>query len=123
MDEKSIEPRYIDAAIIEQGRTVYNMIMPKKSGGLGGYLYVCGSVSLYETVMLGIKQAMYNSRNVTKSQAEELISTAFSERRFMLGKCSIFLPNVPTLQYLQLYNVLAVQMFKSRGPNDCQTYS
>lgn len=97
--EKSIEPRYIDSVIIEQGRTIYDMIMPKESGGLGGYLYVCGSISPYETVMCGIRQAMYNCRNVTKSQAEELVAMAFAQRRFMLGKRSIFLPNVSTLRF------------------------
>nr|XP_036575257.1 sulfite reductase flavoprotein alpha-component [Colletotrichum truncatum]KAF6781801.1 sulfite reductase flavoprotein alpha-component [Colletotrichum truncatum] len=84
MDEKHTEPRRIDAAIVEYGRTVYEMIMPKKQGGLGGHLYVCGSVSLYETVMSGLKRAMYNNQNVTKAQAEELVATAFAERRFML---------------------------------------
>jgi sulfite reductase alpha subunit-like flavoprotein len=100
MDEKSMGQKYIDAVIIEYGRTVNDMIMPKKLGGLGGYLYICGSVSLYETVMTGIKQAIYNNQNVTKSQAEELIATAFSERRFMLGKYWIFSLYLPTPQYL-----------------------
>lgn len=90
MEEKPTEPRYIDSAIVEYGRTVYEMIMPKKYGGFGGHLYVCGSVSLYETVMSGIKRAMYNNQNVTKSQAEELVANAFAERRFMLGKCLFF---------------------------------
>lgn len=88
MDERSTEPRYIDSVIIEYGRTVYDMLMPKKSGGFGGHLYVCGSVSLYETVMSGIKRALYNNQNVTKSQAEDLVATAFAERRFMLGMWS-----------------------------------
>jgi len=113
MDQKSIEPRFIDAAIIEQARTVYDMIMPKRSGGHGGYLYVCGSVSVYETVMHGIRKAMYNCRNVTKSQAEELVSIAFSERRFMLGKCSII---------IHLTSVSPIPQRRSR-PNDLQTYS
>ncbi|KFY18009.1 hypothetical protein V492_00213 [Pseudogymnoascus sp. VKM F-4246] len=84
MTEKVTEPRYIDTLIVEHGHTVYDMLMSKKAGGLGGYLYVCGSVSFYETVMIGLRQAMYNSRNVTKLQAEELVTIAFSERRFML---------------------------------------
>ena len=85
LDEKTTETRYIDAAIIEYGKTVYDLISPRKAGGLGGHLYVCGSVSLYETVMSGIKRAMYNNQNVTKAQADELVATAFAERRFMLG--------------------------------------
>ena len=99
MDEKSTEPRYIDSVIVEYGKTVYDMITPKKSGGLGGHLYVCGSVSLYETVMSGIKRAMYNNQNVTKSQAEELVAIAFAERRFMLGKRSVCLHNLPSPAY------------------------
>lgn len=94
LDEQSVEPRYIDAAIIEHGRSIYDMVMPKKSGGLGGYLYICGSVSLYETVMRGIKQAMYNSRNVAKSQVDDLVAVAFAERRFMLGKWSTIIEDI-----------------------------
>jgi hypothetical protein len=45
--EKETAPRYIDSVIVEQGATVCDMVMSKKQGGLGGYLYVCGSLSVF----------------------------------------------------------------------------
>lgn len=57
--EQDMDPRYIDTTIVEQGRLVSELVMSKSQGGLGGYLYICGSVSVYETVMSGIKQAIY----------------------------------------------------------------
>lgn len=82
--ERDMDPKYIDATIIEQGRLVSELVLSKNQGGLGGYLYVCGSVSVYETVMSGIKQAIYKYQASTTSTAESLLATAFAERRFML---------------------------------------
>jgi cytochrome b involved in lipid metabolism len=58
--------------------------MSKSQGGLGGHLYICGSVSVYETVMSGIKQAIYKYQASTHAMADSLLATAFAERRFML---------------------------------------
>ena len=82
--EKQIKPRYIDAAILDQASDVCDVIMSTKQGGLGGYLYVCGSVSLYETVAQALLSALYRHRAVTKEGAESLLATAFAERRLML---------------------------------------
>ncbi|KAF2261865.1 hypothetical protein CC78DRAFT_499454 [Lojkania enalia] len=82
--EQDMDPRYIDATILEQGRLVSELVMSKSQGGLGGYLYICGSVSVYETVMSGIKQAIYKYQASTHSTADALLATAFAERRFML---------------------------------------
>lgn len=84
MVEQDMEPRYIDSTIIDQGRLVSELVMSKSQGGLGGYLYICGSVSVYETVMSGIKQAIYKCQASTQSTADSLLATAFAERRFML---------------------------------------
>ena len=83
--EKQIQPRYIDAAIVEQGKTVCDLVMSKSQGGMGGYLYICGSVSVYDAVMSGIRQAIYNNQSATKESAETLLAAAFAERRLMLG--------------------------------------
>jgi hypothetical protein len=83
--ESPIEPRYIDATIIDQGEIVCDIVISKIQGGLGDYLYICGSVSVYETVNSGIRQALYNNRSATKESASTLLATAFAERRFMLG--------------------------------------
>ena len=83
--EQDMEPRYIDATIVAQGRLVSELVMSKSQGGLGGYMYICGSVSVYETVMSGIKQAIYKYQASTKSTADSLLATAFAERRFVLG--------------------------------------
>ncbi|KFY97185.1 hypothetical protein V498_02205 [Pseudogymnoascus sp. VKM F-4517 (FW-2822)] len=110
MTEKITEPRYINTLIVEHGHTVCDMLMPKKAGGRGGYLYVCGSVSFYETVTLGLRQAMYNSRNVTKLQAEELIAIAFAERRFMLD---IFM--TPQSMSLKQESISLAQLARNTG--------
>ncbi|KAG8776015.1 hypothetical protein FRC16_004643, partial [Serendipita sp. 398] len=86
--EKTMEPRYIDATIMDQGPTVCDLIISTKLGGLGGYLYICGSVSLYETVMRGFRNALYKYRAVTKEGADELMAQAFAERRCILTTLS-----------------------------------
>lgn len=83
--EQDMSPRYIDTTIVDQGRLVSELVMSKSQGGLGGYLYICGSVSVYETVMSGVKQAIYKYQASTQSSADSLLATAFAERRFMLG--------------------------------------
>ncbi|KAF2475923.1 uncharacterized protein BDR25DRAFT_253564 [Lindgomyces ingoldianus] len=82
--EQDMEPRYIDTTIVEQGRLVSELVMSRNQGGLGGHLYICGSVSVYETVMSGIKQAIYKYQASTHESADTLLATAFAERRFML---------------------------------------
>lgn len=82
--EKHMEPRYLDATILDQGPLVCDMVISTKLGGHGGYLYVCGSLSLYETVMKGIRAALYRHRAITKEGADEMLAQAFAERRFML---------------------------------------
>ncbi|KAM5354753.1 hypothetical protein ACJ41O_001400 [Fusarium nematophilum] len=82
--EKETPPRYIDSLIIEQGSTICDMVMSKKQGGLGGYLYVCGSVSVFDSVMSGIRKAMYTYRTATMDTVDLIIDKAFAERRFML---------------------------------------
>lgn len=61
LSEKRVSPRYLDALIIEQGRTVCDMVVSKSQGGLGGHLYICGSLAMYETIMNGIRQAIYHN--------------------------------------------------------------
>jgi len=85
LEEQDMDPRYIDSAIIEEGRLVSELVMSRGQGGLGGYLYICGSVSVYETVMVGIKQAIRKYQASIHSSADLLLATAFAERRFMLG--------------------------------------
>jgi sulfite reductase alpha subunit-like flavoprotein/predicted heme/steroid binding protein len=82
--ERRMEPRYIDVLIAEQGATVCDLVMSKKQGGLGGYLYICGSVSVFDSVMNGIRKAIYNHRTATMESTELIVNTAFAERRIML---------------------------------------
>ncbi|KAF5664743.1 hypothetical protein FHETE_7015 [Fusarium heterosporum] len=82
--EKETTPRYIDSLIIEQGNTICDMVMSKKQGGLGGYLYVCGSVTVFDSVMSGIRKAIYTYRAATMETADLIINKAFAERRFMI---------------------------------------
>lgn len=48
--EQETSRRYLDATIIDQGRLVSELVMSKSQGGLGGHLYICGSVAIYETI-------------------------------------------------------------------------
>ncbi|ETN42751.1 uncharacterized protein HMPREF1541_01909 [Cyphellophora europaea CBS 101466] len=82
--EKPMNPRYLDALIIEQGKTVCDMVISKSQGGLGGHLYICGSLAMYDTIMDGIRQAIYHNWTSTKESADTLLAKAFAERRFML---------------------------------------
>ncbi|CAE6432523.1 unnamed protein product [Rhizoctonia solani] len=103
--EKHMEPRYIDSIIVEQGSYICDLVMSTKLGGLGGYLYICGSLSLYETVMSGLRQALYKYRAVTKESADSLLATAFAERRFMLDVFMtprIISDNEPTIPLSEL---------------------
>lgn len=103
--ERHTPPRYIDALIVEQGATVCDLVMSKKHGGLGGNLYVCGSVAVFDSVMAGIRKAMYNHRTSTMDSTDALINTAFAERRFMLDVFMTPKPlpcNLPTIPQSQL---------------------
>ncbi|KAF2837286.1 hypothetical protein M501DRAFT_1018193 [Patellaria atrata CBS 101060] len=82
--ERDMEPHYIDSTIVEQGRIVSELVMSKSQGGQAGYLYVCGSVSVYETVMSGIRKAIYQYSAATSDTADAILASAFAERRFML---------------------------------------
>ncbi|KXJ89699.1 sulfite reductase flavo protein alpha-component [Microdochium bolleyi] len=105
LTEKAIAPRYIDALIIEQSSTICDLVMSKKQGGLGGYLYVCGSVAVFDSVMTGIRKAVYNQQTTTMDSTDDIINTAFAERRFMLDIFMTPKPlpcNTPTITLSQL---------------------
>jgi len=45
---------------------------------------VCGSVGVFDSVMSGIRKALYNHRSPTMETAETILNTAFAEKRFLL---------------------------------------
>ncbi|KAJ4352339.1 uncharacterized protein N0V89_007687 [Didymosphaeria variabile] len=103
--EKEIPPRYIDGLIVEQGQSICDLVMSKKQGGIGGYIYVCGSVGVFDSVMSGIRKALYNHRSPTMETVESILTTAFAERRFMLDVFMTPKPlpcNQPTIPLSQL---------------------
>ena len=103
--ERNIPPRYIDSLIVEQGTTVCDLIMSKKQGGLGGYLYICGSVAVFDSVMNGIRKAIYHYRTATVDSVDIIVSKAFAERRVMLDVFMTPKPlpcNLPTIPLSQL---------------------
>jgi sulfite reductase alpha subunit-like flavoprotein/predicted heme/steroid binding protein len=103
--EKEMPPRYIDALIVEQAATISELVMSKKQGGLGGYLYVCGSVSVFDSVMSGIRKAIYNHCSSSMEAADMILNKAFAERRFMLDVFMSPKPlpcNLPTIPLSQL---------------------
>ncbi|KAK3332837.1 hypothetical protein B0T19DRAFT_381472 [Cercophora scortea] len=103
--EKEMPPRYIDALIVEQGASISELVMSKKQGGLGGNIYVCGSVAVFDSVMNGIRKAIYNYCSATMETSEMIINKAFAERRFMLDVFMTPKPlpcNLPTIPLSQL---------------------
>ncbi|KAK1759846.1 alpha subunit of putative sulfite reductase [Echria macrotheca] len=103
--EKQMPPRYIDALIVEQGAIISELVMSKKQGGLGGYLYVCGSVAVFDSVMNGIRRAIYNHFSATIETSDMIVNRAFAERRFMLDVFMTPKPlpcNLPTIPLSQL---------------------
>lgn len=82
--EKSIPPRYLDSLLVEQGATICDLVMSRRQGGLGGYIYVCGSVAVFDSVMQGIRRAIYMLRTATMDSVDLIVNKAFAERRFML---------------------------------------
>lgn len=79
--------------------------MSKKQGGLGGYLYVCGSTSVFDSVMSGIRRAIYDHRTADMESTDVILDTAFPERRFMLDVFMTPKPlpcNIPTILLSQL---------------------
>jgi sulfite reductase alpha subunit-like flavoprotein/predicted heme/steroid binding protein len=103
--ETETPPRYIDAAIIEQGAMVCDLVLSKKLGGFGGYLYVCGSLSVFDSVISGIRRAIYNHRTTRMESTDVILDTAFAERRFMLDVFMSPKPlpcNIPTIPMSQL---------------------
>ncbi len=103
--DKEMPPRYIDALIVEQAATISELVMSKKQGGLGGYLYVCGSVAVFDSVIGGIRKAVFNHCASSMEAADAIVNKAFAERRFMLD---VFMtpkpmPNhLPTIPVSQL---------------------
>ncbi|KAI3557410.1 sulfite reductase flavoprotein alpha-component [Colletotrichum abscissum] len=103
--ERRTEPRYIDSLIAEQGASVCDLVMSKKQGGLGGHLYICGSVDVFDSVMSGLRKAIYNHRTATMESTDLIINTAFAERRIMLDVFMTPKPlpcNRPTIPLSQL---------------------
>ncbi|KAI1496779.1 cytochrome b5-like Heme/Steroid binding domain-containing protein [Biscogniauxia marginata] len=103
--EKPTPPRYIDTLILEQGATISELVMSKKQGGLGGYLYVCGSVSVFDSVMKGIRKAVYTHCTASMETVDMIVNKAFAERRFMLDVFMTPKPlpcNLPTIPLSQL---------------------
>ncbi|KAI9009567.1 hypothetical protein BC832DRAFT_538662 [Gaertneriomyces semiglobifer] len=77
-------PSYIDSKITEQGSTICDILMSTTIGGYGGYLYICGSVALYDTVMSALRRAIYACRATTAEATSKILDMAFAERRLML---------------------------------------
>lgn len=103
--DKEMPPRYIDALIVEQAATVSELVMSKKQGGLGGYLYVCGSVAVFDSVMNGIRKAIYSHCTSSMEAADAVLNKAFAERRFMLDVFMTPKPlpvNLPAIPLSQL---------------------
>ncbi|KAI0423459.1 cytochrome b5-like Heme/Steroid binding domain-containing protein [Xylaria sp. FL1042] len=103
--ERPTPPRYIDVLIQEQGATISELVMSKKQGGIGGYLYICGSVSVFDSVLSGVRKAIYTHCTATMEKVDLILNKAFAERRFMLDVFMTPKPlpcNLPTIPMSQL---------------------
>lgn len=81
--EKTIKARYVDSIILDQASDICDIILPKELGGLGGYIYVCGSSCFYETVLKGLLKIVSQSP-IAQTAPSCILARAFSERRIML---------------------------------------
>lgn len=95
--EKKMNPRYVDSAILDAGAEIADIIAPVESGGLGGYIYICGSASFYETVSRALLKLprYYTGRGI-------LLEKAFSQGRVMLD---IFTPPRPVPSSLPMISI------------------
>ncbi|CAJ0554480.1 Ff.00g129930.m01.CDS01 [Fusarium sp. VM40] len=112
--ERKTSPRYIDSLIVEQGETICDMVMSKKQGSLGGYLYVCGSVSVFDSVMNGIRKAIYTYRAATMDTVDLIMDKAFAERRFMLD---VFMSPKPLSCNLPKISLSSLALHTGHRPN------
>lgn len=81
--EQRMNPRYVDSIIREESVDVCDVILPAQMGGLGGYIYVCGSAAFYETVLRGLLSA-FSQHRIARTSNECILARAFAERRVML---------------------------------------
>jgi len=76
--EKTMKLRRIDSLIMEQSSDICKVIAPLEMGGLAGFIYICGSTSLYETVWQNLQKVC------RKQNGDTILSRAFAEGRVML---------------------------------------
>jgi cytochrome b involved in lipid metabolism len=71
---------YIDSEIFEHAQDLIHTILPIEMGGLGGYVYICGSTSLYETVSHALNEIL----SAYNEQGSTLLNKIFAEGRLQL---------------------------------------
>jgi predicted heme/steroid binding protein len=77
--EKELKPRYLDSVILDAGEELVELMAPREEGGLGGYIYICGSAPFYETV----SKALLNIAPFD-NVGPKVFNKAFSQGRVML---------------------------------------
>ena len=76
--EKKIAPRRIDSLILERSSDICKVTAPREMGGSAGYIYICGSTALYETVWQTLQKVCQRENRV------DILSRALAEGRVML---------------------------------------
>ncbi|ETN45797.1 uncharacterized protein HMPREF1541_09630 [Cyphellophora europaea CBS 101466] len=77
--------RLLSSAILDQGQLVCDMLASTANGGLGGHFYISGSMNLWQSVVAGIRRALYNSDfMMVATSVDDLIAHAIREGRMVL---------------------------------------
>lgn len=77
--------RLLASVILDQGRLLYDMLTPALEGGLGGHFYVSGTMSLYESIVTGLRRAMFNMDwTLSHASIDNLLEAALQDGRIVL---------------------------------------
>ncbi|KPI36763.1 uncharacterized protein AB675_11784 [Cyphellophora attinorum] len=77
--------RLLASIVLDQGQLLWDMLMPVSEGGLGGQLYISGSIDLFHSVVTGLRRALYNADwSMQSISAEAAVKDAVMNGRIVL---------------------------------------
>lgn len=83
-ENDAIDPsRLLESALLDQGRLVCDLLSSISEGGQSGHFYISGSMKLYQSIVTGIRRALFNADwRFTQKSTDDMIAQAIVERRF-----------------------------------------
>ena len=81
-----IDPqRHLASLVLDQGRRLWDMLLPRSEGGVGGLFYVSGTLELYQSIVTGLRRALYNAEwTVRDMSLDSTLESALMEGRLIL---------------------------------------